>query len=349
MNEDSLDKLRDYLSQNELDAVFVSDKYNVRYLSDFRGDDSWLLIGQNYQILITDSRYTVQARQEAPEYEIYETHSPMDSWFKELTARNQIKRIGYEADNMVCSTFALLQTSDVEFVPLGNFINRLRSIKTAEEIRNIKKAVRISDNAISFVKSFMKAGMTEKQVAWEIEKFMREAGSEVLPFDVIVASGPNAARPHHIPGTREIHYNEAVIIDIGARVNGYASDLTRTISLGSMMPLIDQAYQIVLEAQTTAEKSIKSGDSCVTADAYARDIITKCGFGKNFGHSLGHGIGLECHEFPRVSPNSNDILEDGMVFTVEPGIYIPAFGGVRIEDTVTLVNGSVQVLSQAEK
>ena len=350
MNEASLNKLRAHIKEKELDAVLITCNENRRYLSDFRGSDGYLLIGQDYQLLITDSRYTEQAKNESPAYEIYELKGALASWFPKLIERFSIKRLGFEPGYVTFAFYdRLSECTDCELVALGNFTDVLRSVKTPAEVESIRKAVKISDNAITFVSETLHEGITEKQLAWEIERFMREAGSEILPFDVIVAAGMNASLPHHIPSDKPIYQHEPIIIDIGARVDGYASDLTRTLCIGKMTPMLQEVYQVVLDAQLTAEKEIRSGMTGNEADAFARDYIKKAGYGSNFGHALGHGIGLVCHEYPRVSQNSEDVLEEGMVFTVEPGIYLPKWGGVRIEDTVVLKNGKIEVLSQSAK
>ncbi len=350
MNEISLAKIRKHLKEKDLDAVFITSNENRRYLSDFRGSDGYLLIGQDYQLLITDSRYTEQAKNESPAYEIFELKGALAGWFPKLIERFAIKRLGFEPGYMTFAFYdSLAECAGCELEALGNFTDVLRSVKTPEEVESIRKAVKISDDAISFVSESLHEGISEKQLAWEIEKFMREQGSEILPFDVIVASGMNAALPHHIPGEKTIYQHEPIIIDIGARVDGYASDLTRTLCIGQRTPMLEEIYQIVLNAQLTAERDARSGMTGNDIDALARDYISSFGYGSNFGHALGHGIGLVCHEYPRVSKNSEDVIEEGMVFTIEPGIYLPKWGGVRIEDTVVFKNGKIEVLSQSVK
>jgi Xaa-Pro aminopeptidase len=191
--------------------------------------------------------------------------------------------------------------------------------------------------------------MTELEAGWEIERFMREHGSQPVPFEVIVQSGPNSALPHARPSERKIGQGEPIVIDIGAKVGGYASDLTRTLCLGTPDDRFKRVYDIVLGAQLAAEALVKEGMSGEVADSMARTIIQEAGHGDAFGHSLGHGVGLAVHENPRLGPNSTDVLANGMVFSIEPGIYIPGWGGVRIEDLVTLDKGQIRVLSKAPK
>jgi Xaa-Pro aminopeptidase len=228
-------------------------------------------------------------------------------------------------------------------------VEGLRSVKEPGEIELIERAVAVSDAALEYIRVFARPGMTELHMAWEIEKHMREHGSEAVPFEVIVAAGKNAALPHHQPSDYVVRAGEPIVIDIGAKCEGYASDLTRTICLGKEDPHFRTIYEIVLRAQLTAEKQIISGMSGSQGDAIARDIIGASGYGDKYGHGLGHGVGLVIHEKPSVGVTSKDILTYGMVFTVEPGIYLPDWGGIRIEDTVVLESGKIRVLSASGK
>ena len=233
----------------------------------------------------------------------------------------------------------------VSELPIVDF----RKVQERDEIEMISRAAAIADRALAHVLDSLKTGTTEKNVAWELEKFMREHGSEVMPFEVIVASGPNSAMAHHQPSDRPIQPAEPVVIDLGARVEGYASDMTRTICLGEPDAKYRQVYDIVLGAQLAAVAMIKPGMTGEQADLLARTVIQEAGYGEAFGHSLGHGVGLATHELPRVGPRSTDILADSMVFTVEPGIYLEGWGGVRIEDTVVLRDGKVMTIPQSPK
>jgi len=234
-------------------------------------------------------------------------------------------------------------------VPTNGLVESLRAIKEPEEIEIITKAIEISDSAVEHVKEIIHIGMSEKEIAWEIEKFMRENGSQSLPFDIIVASGPNSALPHARPSSRAVQSGEPIVIDIGARIDGYASDLSRTICPGTPDKTFNKVYDIVLGAQLTAIAMIKEGMTGEEADSLARVVIEEAGYGEAFGHGLGHGIGLAPHELPRLGLNSSENLVNGMVFTIEPGIYLTGWGGVRIEDVVVMEDGKLRVITRAKK
>lgn len=237
----------------------------------------------------------------------------------------------------------------IELVPVIGMVEKLREIKEPTEIEYIEKAVEIADIAFEKVADNIKAGMTEKQVAWELEKALRENGSEAIPFEIIVASGPNAALPHAHPSERVLREGDPVVIDMGATYQGYASDLSRTLYVGIPDDIFKRVYGTVLDAQQAAMSIIKEGTTGHEADDAARKVIAKAGFGEAFGHALGHGVGLAEHELPRLGQGADNKLTAGMVFTVEPGIYLSGWGGVRIEDTVMLVDGKAESISRARK
>jgi len=236
-----------------------------------------------------------------------------------------------------------------QLIPVEGLIDSLRAVKDDYEIDSIKKAVAITDRAFAYIEKVIYPGMTELAVAWELEKFQRDNGSQSMPFEIIVGSGSNAALPHARPSEKEIKTGEPIVIDMGARINGYCSDFTRTICIGEPDDTFKKVYDTVLGAQLTAISLIKKGMTGKEADGFARTVISEAGHGDEFGHSLGHGTGLAAHEQPYLGPNSNDILDNGMVFSIEPGIYIPGWGGVRIEDLVFLNNGVINVLSKGRK
>jgi len=350
-----LQKLRSQFAEREIDAIFITQSENRRYLSGFDGTAGYLLITAQEAILATDFRYTEQAAREAPGFEILRITNNIADWFPGLVRDAGIKRLGFEAADVTFNLHRQLSNAltkkkvTARLVPVNGLVESLRVVKEPGEIELIRKAAAITDAAYEYVESTIKAGMTEKQVAWELEKSLRENGSQALPFEIIVASGPQAALPHAKPSGRVIKEGEPVVIDMGAKYGGYASDLTRTICVGAPDDTFKKVYHTVLDAQTAAMSIINAGMTGQQADSAAREIIEKAGYGEAFGHSLGHGVGLAAHELPRLGPDSDETLTEGMVFTVEPGIYLSGWGGVRIEDTVVMEQGKVRVLSQARK
>jgi Xaa-Pro aminopeptidase len=353
--ESRLEKVRQKLAEKELDGFLVSQAENINYLSGFNSAEAFLLITPDKEVLATDFRYIEQAKRQAPLYEIFQIAGMAAGWFPRLVGDSGLKKLAFEAAQMTFSFHQKLLEAlanarlDINLVPAEKIVEEMRMVKEPAEIELIIKAVAVSDGAMVHVNNKVRSGMTEREIAWEIEKFMRENGSQPLPFEAIVAAGPNAALPHAQPSEYVIHSGEPVVMDIGAKVAGYASDLTRTPCLGKDDGTYARIYSIVLQAQLTAIDLIREGMSGEEADGIARNIIKEAGYGDNFGHSLGHGIGLAIHEAPRLGPNSQDRLANGMVFSIEPGIYLPGWGGVRIEDTVVMENGRIRVLSRAEK
>jgi len=350
-----IQRLRQALTKREIDGIFISQAENRRYLSGFDGSSGFLLVTPKNKILATDFRYTSQAKKQAHDYELFSVTNDISNWFPKLVAELNIKRLGFEAGHI---SFALHQQlcdilnkgkSPLKLIPVEGMVESLRAIKEPEEIELITKAAEIADAAIEYIEDKIQAGMTEKQVAWEIEKFMREKGSQTIPFDIIVASGKNSALPHAQPSTKTINNGEPIMIDIGARIEGYGSDLSRTICLGTPDDTFKKLYDIVLGAQLAAVAIIKEGMSGAEADNLSRVVIEEAGYAKAFGHGLGHGVGLAPHEQPRLGPNSADKLAEGMVFTIEPGIYLEGWGGVRTEDLVIMEKGKVREISKAKK
>ncbi len=350
-----LQKLRQKLAEKKIDAIFISQPENRYYLSGFDGSSGYLLITPQNIILATDFRYVEQAKRQAPGYEIFLTSGDLADWFPRLVAELNLGNLGFEAGDITFTVHQQLTDtlkgvkSKLRLVPMDGLVESLRAIKEPDEIELITKAVDITDNAFGHIEDMIHIGMTEKEIAWEIEKFLRDKGSEPIPFDIIVASGSNSALPHAKPSTRKIHSGEPVMIDIGARVGGYSSDLSRTICPSTPDDTFNKVYDTVLGTQLTAMAAIKNGMTGGEIDSLARMVIKQAGYGEAFGHSLGHGIGLAPHELPRLGPNSLDHLADGMVFTIEPGIYLVGWGGVRIEDVVVMESGKIRVISKARK
>lgn len=350
-----LKKLRDKLAEKDIDAILITQSDNRRYLSGFHGTAGYLIITAKQAILATDFRYTEQAKTEAPDFKVHRITGGINKWLPAITDELKIKRLGFEGEDVTFNFHrqildALKKTkSHIKLFSTEGLAEGIRSVKEPEEIECIAKAAAITDAAFEYVESRIKSGMTEKQVAWELEKVMREKGSESLPFDIIVGSGPNAALPHAKPTDRVINEGEAIVIDMGAKYKGYASDMTRTICAGKPSAKFKKIYNTVLEAQTSAIKAVKKGMTGNQADRIAREVIKKAGYGEAFGHSLGHGVGLAEHEMPYLSLSSKEKLDNGMVFTIEPGIYLTGWGGVRIEDTAVMEGGKVRLLTKARK
>jgi len=351
--DNRLQKLRQRLAEEGIEAIFVSQPENWYYLSGFDGSAGFLLITSQETVLATDFRYLEQAKRQAPDYEIFQISGDIVDWFPRLVAELNLGRLGFEAGHITFATYRqltdVLKQTKLKLIPTDGLVESLRAIKEPEEVQLITKASKISDSAIEYIEGIIHTGMSEKEVAWEIEKFMRENGSETLPFDIIVASGPNSALPHAKPSSRTIHSGEPVVIDIGARTGGYSSDLSRTICLGAPDDTFNKIYDTVLGAQLAVLAIISEGMTGGQIDNVARTVIQEAGYSEAFGHGLGHGIGLAPHEQPRLGPNSIENLVDGMVFTVEPGIYLSDWGGVRIEDVVVMENGKARVISKARK
>ena len=343
--------LRDQISKTDIDTLFISNKDNIRYYSGFTGTFAFLLISESKAIIITDSRYTLRAEEESPDYEIYKLKSG-DNWIENSTNLAKTKIIGYEGDYVSVNLLNQLQKKAEKINKWKDFSEKItlgRIIKSDEETEILQKTINISDSAFNNVSKKIVTGMTEKDVGWEMEKEMRELGAESPSFDTIVASGINGSKPHHSPTDKLISDNEAITIDMGAKYKGYCSDLTRTIFIGDPDEKFKKIYTTVLKAQLISMETAKPDMTGEEIDKIARDIITFEGYGEYFGHSLGHGVGIEIHENPGVGPNSKNNIKPGMVYTIEPGIYIENWGGIRIEDMVIMTENGNNLLSHALK
>ena len=351
-----LDSIRAQFEQAGVDALIVSSDENRRYLSGFSGTAGSLIITPKEAVLATDFRYVEQAGQQAPEFRVLRTMSSQD-WLTDLLKELSVHSLGFESQHMTVATHERLSKalresngeSTISLVATFGLVEDLRSVKDAAEMAMLTRAIEISDQAFEEIAKTIQHGQTEKEIAWKLEKTMRELGADSISFDTIVAAGPNAALPHHRPDDSIIREGEPLIIDMGSRYQGYCSDLSRTLCLGQPDDTFRKVYDTVLGAQLTAIATVERGMTGGDADGLARTVIQEAGYGENFGHSLGHGVGLEVHEQPGVGPNSEGVLENGMPFTIEPGIYLSGWGGVRIEDVVVLENGRARVISKAPK
>ncbi len=353
-----IERLRAALGENDIDAMLVSSPENRRYLSGFTGSAGYLLISESAQVLITDSRYTEQAEKQASGYRVERMTAGQGwKWLPELAHDAGISRVGFEASDVTVAAHSAFRkaisehekSTGPDLVETSELIDKMRAVKDRGELEILTKAVEVTDRAFEEVSAAVEPGVTEGEIAWEIEKSMREQGAEGLAFETIVAAGPNGALPHHLADETPLQEGHAVVIDMGAKYDGYCADLTRTIVVGEPDDKFAEVYNKVLEAQIEAEERVRPGMTGQEVDAISRVIIADAGYGDNFGHSLGHGVGLAVHEYPRVGPTGDDTIEDGMAFTVEPGIYLSGWGGVRIEDIVVMENGRARVLSRARK
>ena len=350
----ALDRFREKMDVQELDAFLVTQSENWRYLSGFRGTAAVLLITPDQQFLVTDSRYYERVKKEAPDWTLVKAGYKTNEALSQLLTDNQLSeaKIGYEADFVTVLQKQRWQEAmpSVNFVDTTEFVVRLRAIKTEAELATMRKAVAITDQAMAHIYTWIQPGMTEKEVAWEIELFMRTHGGDALAFDTIVAAGANGAIPHASPSDYVIQLGDVVVIDVGCKVDGYCADLTRTFSVGEP---VDNRYhsvwEIVKQANVAATAGIKAGLTGKAADALAREVIKAAGYGDYFGHSLGHGVGLAIHEYPRLSNAYDEPLEAGSMITIEPGIYLPGAFGIRLEDLAVVTKEGVEVLTDIPK
>ena len=347
--------LRDALESRELDAFFVSQPENRRYLSGFTGSAGWLIVSGDAAVLATDSRYTEQAGGQAPDFRVVQVAGPVGAWLLPLLKElpDGAARVGFEPEHMTYGSYGrvapVFSEAGKQLIATEDLVEDLRTRKDDAEKEALQRAIRVTDEAFEEVRASLEPGQTEREVALRIEWAFRQRGAEGEAFESIVAAGPNGAMAHHRPSEAVLREGEPIVIDIGARVGGYNADLTRTVVLGQPDDTFKRIYDIVLAAQETAIATIESGITGDAADALARTVIEQAGHGDDFGHALGHGVGLAVHEGPRVGRGAPDVLEDGMIFTVEPGIYITGWGGVRIEDVVELRDGKCVTLSSATK
>jgi Xaa-Pro aminopeptidase len=343
------DKLRRLLRKSGADALLVSNFLNVTYLTGFSGDDSYLLFTRDGQILISDSRYTTQLEEECPDLDVViRTNGVglLDAAAK-LSKKAGISKLAIEASSMSVLELDSLagKLPKAELVRTDGLVEQLREIKDKYEIQVLRKAVNAAQRAFGVIRASLHPDQTEKEVAANIEHEIRRFGGRGCSFTPIVAVGYRAALPHANPSDRRMGESDFVLIDWGANYDGYMSDLTRVLVTGKISPKLQKIYGVVLKAQRQAIARIKPGATMHEVDAAARDTIAAAGHSKHFGHGLGHGVGLEIHEAPRLAKGQDLPLKAGMVVTVEPGIYIPGWGGVRIEDDVLVTRNGCEVLT----
>nr|WP_093791980.1 Xaa-Pro peptidase family protein [Sporomusa acidovorans] len=337
------------IAEYDLDAIIVTKPENRRYFSGFTGSAGLLLIGKKTQMLFTDFRYIEQAKAQAPEYKIVRHGTAVFDIVADTAKKLDITRIGFESDFVTWDIYQMVKESfkSVELRPIK--LDALRRKKDKDELKLLRKAVEIADAAFNQVITIIKPGITELEIALELEYQMRKFGSEKPAFDTIVASGDRGAMPHGQASDRVIEAGDFITMDFGAVYRGYHSDITRTVVAGKANDKQREIYNIVLNSQLAGIKAVVAGKTGKEVDAVARRIITDAGYGDYFGHGLGHGVGLYIHEEPRLSPASDSILSTGMVVSVEPGIYLPGWGGVRIEDLVVVSDTGCEILTASKK
>ncbi len=346
-----LEKLRRFLKKQELDAVVINKVENLHYFSGFTGDDAVLVVSQKDAVLITDFRYMEQAKQQSKTFELIEHNKGLLPKTAEILMGLKLQNIGFEGNVLTYNDFSLL-TKLLKGLTFKQAIelDSLRLIKDEQEIDLLKKAVEISDRAYEHILTILRPGISEIEIAAELENCMRRLGSEKPAFTTIVASGERGSLPHGVATDKLIVDGDFVTMDFGAVYKGYHSDITRTVCVGNANDKQRKIYDIVLKAQLLGVEKVQLGSAGQTVDAAVRRYIMDAGYGQFFGHGLGHGVGLEIHEFPRLSPSSTcEHLEENMIVTVEPGIYLPGWGGIRIEDTVLVTALGGQSLTQSNK
>ncbi|HDH87409.1 MAG TPA: aminopeptidase P family protein [Desulfobacteraceae bacterium] len=356
--ENRLDLLRSKFARLGVDTIWIIQPENRRYLSGFKAADGQfdessgcLFITLDQALLVTDSRYTIQAQQDVVGFEVVTHKKGLIDILPEIFDRLNTQKLGFEGGYLIWDTYqkakekASQHSPSVELIAVSNLVEEIRMIKGPEEVDMLSRSAQLMGNVLARVISELTPGQVEKDIAWKIEALIREQGADGASFPPIVASGPNGALPHAVPTERRIGEGEPIILDVGAKLNGYCSDMTRTVFLGNPPSDFKEIYRVVRKAQLLALQSVRPGMKTNEADSIARDVIKNAGFGDFFGHSLGHGIGMAPHERPSVGPLKPEVLKEGMVFTIEPGIYIPGNGGVRLEEMVVLEGDGARVLT----
>jgi Xaa-Pro aminopeptidase len=346
-----LARLRQSLPAADVPAVLITNEYNRRYLSGFTGSAGMLLLFADVAYLLTDFRYMEQAPQQAPFMTVVEHRPQALETVRELLHKHGADKLGFEAQTMTFGQYlqATKIVDNVEWRPLANLVEQLRIVKDESEIAVVRRAAALADRAYAHIVERLRPGMSEREVALELEFFMRANGATSSSFEIIVASGERSALPHGVASGRVLRNGEFVKLDFGAYLDGYCSDLTRTVMLGQPTAQHRELYDLVARAQMNALHGIRPGMTGQEADALARSVIDDADYGARFGHGTGHGFGMQIHEEPRLNKSAQTVLEAGMLVTVEPGVYLPGFGGVRIEDDILITADGIEVLTASPK
>ncbi|MGI6703386.1 MAG: M24 family metallopeptidase [Clostridia bacterium] len=349
--ENRLAKAKDLLRREGLDGLLVQSPANRRYLSGFTGTAGSLLITEGESIILTDFRYTRQAKEQCALFTATEYKSDVWEALSGLLKEHSIKRMGFEDGFITYRQYLDMKKrlEGADTVPVGESLNLLRMVKDDSEMRLMRKAAEISEKALEYAMPLIRPGTTEREISKALVSYMIQAGCSGPAFEFIVASGWRSAMPHGVASDKEIEYGDFVTIDFGGKYQGYCSDMTRTFVVGRCSPKQKEVYDTVLTAQLTAIERLRAGITGREADEAARSSIEKAGYGRCFGHGLGHGVGLKIHEAPALSPRGDIVLKPGMAVTVEPGVYIEGFGGVRIEDLVIVKENGVENLNSMGK
>jgi Xaa-Pro aminopeptidase len=351
--------LKSMLPEIKADTLWITQPENRRYFSGFKAEDTSftessgsLLINQKESLLVTDSRYTTEARKEAFAFEVVTLKKPIAEELPVFLRKLGTKVLGFETAHLTWELHRQVQNTlkrlspPIRLTPVRALLENMRIIKDRDELRAMAAASQLMGDILEEIISHLRTGVSEKSLAWEIEGLVREGGAEGLAFPSIVASGPNSALPHAVPTERKIRAGEPITLDVGLRMDGYCCDMTRTVFIDAPKPAFKKIYRTVREAQLAGLDAVRSNVMSDIPDKAARDIIEKTGYGLFFGHALGHGVGLAAHESPRLAPRKPELLREGMVVTVEPGIYIPHKGGVRLEEMVAIGKKGIKILTQ---
>ncbi len=342
--------VQDKLSKYNIDALLVTNMFNVRYLANFTGTTGLVVITKDEAYFVTDFRYTEQAAEEAKGFTIVKNEGPIFEEVAKIVQEDKIENLGFEQENITYAVYN--QINDIipcELVPVTGLVEKLREVKTEDEINIIKEAINITEKAYDYILGFVKPGKTEIEVANELDFYMRNEGATSVSFDTIVASGVRSAMPHGVASDKVIEEGDMVTIDFGCYYKGYVSDMTRTFAVGDPGEQMKEIYEIVYQANKKVNEVAKAGMTGAELDAIARDYIAEKGYGPQFGHTLGHGIGLEVHEGPSLSFRNEDKLVVNNIVTNEPGIYVPGLGGVRIEDDLVIKEDGAEILMTTPK
>ena len=345
-------QLTEQMQDKGIQALMITDSKNRMYLSGFTGSSGVLIVTLKGTYLLTDFRYIEQAQAQVDEsIQVVQHEQPVTKTILELMMELTIKELVFEKHHLAYGRYETYQKEleGIHLIPGEDLVSQLRLVKDEQEIKLMEKAIAIADEAFLHIINYIEEGVKERDLSLELEHFMKSQGASAAAFEIIVASGERAALPHGVASDKKLKKGEFVKMDFGAKYQGYCSDITRTVVLGNASNKQKEIYNLVLAAQTNALEMIETGLTAKQADRLARSIIEKSGYGEYFGHGLGHGIGLNVHENPRLSPHYDTQLAEGMTVTIEPGVYIPGFGGVRIEDIIVMKASGCQVLTQSTK